>query len=117
MNAILRYVTRHRLPSLPWTDIAPVREELFGVERLEQHAESLAAAQAITKTPPAEREAMSASSAERAPPDSSRRSVSASASARALRPAVIWSVRRRRFSISTMRSVIATAHNSPIVSG
>ena len=53
MNPILRYVTRHRLPSLPWTDIAPVREELFGVERLEQHAESLAAAQAITKTPPA----------------------------------------------------------------
>ena len=41
------------MPSPPWTDIAPVREELFGVERLEQHAESLAAAQAITKTPPA----------------------------------------------------------------
>jgi cyclic beta-1,2-glucan synthetase len=30
-----------------------VREELFGVERLEQHAESLAAAQAVTKRPPA----------------------------------------------------------------
>jgi len=28
----------------------PVREELFGVERLEQHAESLAAAQPITPT-------------------------------------------------------------------
>jgi len=32
----------------PWTDPAPVREELFGVERLEQHARSLAAAKALT---------------------------------------------------------------------
>ena len=32
--------------------MAPVREELFGIERLEQHAESLAAAQRITATPP-----------------------------------------------------------------
>ena len=31
--------------------MAPVREELFGVERLEQHAQSLAAAQRITTTP------------------------------------------------------------------
>ena len=29
-----------------------MREELFSVERLEQHAESLAAAQSVTKTPP-----------------------------------------------------------------
>ena len=35
-----------------WTDTTPVREELFGVERLEQHARSLAVAQAVTKTPP-----------------------------------------------------------------
>ncbi|MBW8834988.1 MAG: glycosyl transferase, partial [Burkholderia sp.] len=53
MKTILRYVARHRSPSAPWTDTAPVREELFGVERLEQHAESLAAAQPVTKTPPA----------------------------------------------------------------
>lgn len=38
--------------SSPWNDGAPVREELFGVERLEQHAESLAAAQPITPKPP-----------------------------------------------------------------
>ena len=38
--------------SPPWNDTAPVREELFSVERLEQHAESLAAAQPVTKTPP-----------------------------------------------------------------
>ncbi|MFL9828683.1 GH36-type glycosyl hydrolase domain-containing protein [Rhodoplanes sp. SY1] len=36
----------------PWNDAAPVREELFGVERLEQHAESLAEAQTITTRPP-----------------------------------------------------------------
>ena len=35
----------------PWNDMAPVREELFGVDRLEQHAESLAAAQRVTATP------------------------------------------------------------------
>ncbi|HEY0292958.1 MAG TPA: glycosyl transferase, partial [Hansschlegelia sp.] len=35
-----------------WSDKAPVREELFGVERLEQHAESLAAAQPVTDHPP-----------------------------------------------------------------
>ncbi|SEI89507.1 cyclic beta-1,2-glucan synthetase [Azotobacter beijerinckii] len=35
----------------PWNDPAPVRDELFGVERLEQHAESLAAAQAVTTRP------------------------------------------------------------------
>ncbi|MDV7213973.1 glycosyl transferase, partial [Azotobacter beijerinckii] len=35
----------------PWNDPAPVRGELFGVERLEQHAESLAAAQAVTTRP------------------------------------------------------------------
>jgi cyclic beta-1,2-glucan synthetase len=36
--------------SSPW-DGAPVREDLFGAERLEQHAETLAAAQAITDRP------------------------------------------------------------------
>ena len=36
----------------PWTDTEPVREELFGVERLEQHARSLAAAQQVSLRPP-----------------------------------------------------------------
>lgn len=35
-----------------WNDDAPIRGELFGAERLEQHAESLAAAQSITARPP-----------------------------------------------------------------
>ncbi|HFZ2531290.1 TPA: glucoamylase family protein [Pseudomonas aeruginosa] len=41
-----------RRTSPPWNDRAPVREELFGVERLEQHGESLAAAQPVTARPP-----------------------------------------------------------------
>ena len=32
----------------PWTDPTPVREELFGIERLEQHARSLAEAQPVS---------------------------------------------------------------------
>ncbi|HIE0137486.1 TPA: glucoamylase family protein [Pseudomonas aeruginosa] len=39
-------------PPPPWNDRAPVREELFGVERLEHHGESLAAAQPVTARPP-----------------------------------------------------------------
>jgi cyclic beta-1,2-glucan synthetase len=51
MNSILRYILRYRSPSPPWNDENPVREELFGVERLEQHARSLAAAQPVTTKP------------------------------------------------------------------
>ncbi len=36
---------------LPWADTAPVRQELFGIDRLELHARSLAAAQTVTPTP------------------------------------------------------------------
>ncbi len=39
----------------PWDTEDAIREELFGVERLEQHAESLAAAQTVTATPLARR--------------------------------------------------------------
>lgn len=42
-------------PSTPWADKAPVREELFGIERLEQHAQSLAVAQTVTPKPSAAR--------------------------------------------------------------
>ena len=37
--------------SLPWENDEPIREELFGVERLEDHARSLALAQAIASRP------------------------------------------------------------------
>ncbi len=39
-------------PRLPlWDDTEPVRAELFGVERLEEHARSLAAAQPVLPGP------------------------------------------------------------------
>ena len=52
MNAIFPHVRRHGAGAPPWNDTAPVREEIFGLERLERHAESLAAAQSVTPTPP-----------------------------------------------------------------
>jgi cyclic beta-1,2-glucan synthetase len=42
-----------RPPAPPWNDTAPVRQELFGIERLEQHARTLATAQPVTARPPA----------------------------------------------------------------
>ncbi len=53
MSSILSYVRRFHRSTPLWSDPAPVREELFGVERLEQHAESLAAAQPIGARAPA----------------------------------------------------------------
>ncbi|MDE2465485.1 MAG: glycosyl transferase [Alphaproteobacteria bacterium] len=46
-----RGIFGHSPSAALWADTAPVRNELFGVERLEQHAESLAAAQTVTATP------------------------------------------------------------------
>ena len=40
-----------RTPQALWNDPEPVREDLFSVERLELHAESLAAAQIVTPRP------------------------------------------------------------------
>ena len=51
-RTMLGRAVRRRPPAAPWDDATPVREELFGIERLEQHAESLAAAQPITPKPP-----------------------------------------------------------------
>src|SRR4051812_36002409 len=51
-HTIVGRVFRRRPPAAPWDNATPVREELFGTERLEQHAESLAAAQPVTATPP-----------------------------------------------------------------
>lgn len=62
MNSITQFFRRydsqlppwmgHRSQRSVWSDPAAIREELFGVERLEQHARSLAAAQPITSRPP-----------------------------------------------------------------
>lgn len=41
-----------RASKAPWNDINPVRAEMFGAERLEQHAASLAEQQDVTLKPP-----------------------------------------------------------------
>ena len=52
MAFLHRIAFRAFTSSTPWNDTAPVREELFSVERLEQHAGSLALAQRVTDKPP-----------------------------------------------------------------
>ncbi|HBO3986802.1 TPA: glycosyl transferase [Pseudomonas aeruginosa] len=51
MHPVLQFAFQ-RSARGPWSDTAPVREELFGIERLEQHARSLAAAQQVSANPP-----------------------------------------------------------------
>jgi cyclic beta-1,2-glucan synthetase len=42
-----RGIFLHKRAQSPWDSLAPIREELFSVERLEEHARSLAAAQPV----------------------------------------------------------------------
>src|SRR3989442_8742754 len=49
-SAILRAFGRGS-QAAPWDNEESIREELFSIERLEEHAESLAAAQYITARP------------------------------------------------------------------
>jgi len=49
-SAVLR-AFRRAPPAVPWDSEESIREELFSAERLEQHAESLAAAQSVTARP------------------------------------------------------------------
>ena len=48
ISAILRAFGRRASHAVPWNSEESIRAELFSVERLEQHAESLAAAQPVT---------------------------------------------------------------------
>lgn len=49
-KSIVRFF-KPRFNTPPWNDTSPVRQELFGIERLEFHAESLAAAQLVAERP------------------------------------------------------------------
>jgi cyclic beta-1,2-glucan synthetase len=51
MNALSRLGSDRTARTPPWNDAAPARAELFGIERLEQHAESLAQAQIVADSP------------------------------------------------------------------
>ena len=48
MTMLFPRALRRASSASPWDSRAPVREELFSVERLEEHARSLAGAQAVT---------------------------------------------------------------------
>jgi cyclic beta-1,2-glucan synthetase len=52
VSTVLERAAGRRAEALPWHDTAPARAELFGIERLEQHAISLAQAQPVTARPP-----------------------------------------------------------------
>ena len=53
MQSLRQSANRARPSSIPpWVGPAPIREERFGLERLERHAESLAMAQQVTARPP-----------------------------------------------------------------
>ncbi|MDH5535087.1 MAG: glycosyl transferase, partial [Betaproteobacteria bacterium] len=51
MNSAILRAFRRASQTAPWNNEKSIREELFSTERLEQHAESLAAAQPITARP------------------------------------------------------------------
>jgi cyclic beta-1,2-glucan synthetase len=51
LPALIRRVFEQRPSASPWNSEEPVREEIFGIERLEDHARSLAAAQKVTPKP------------------------------------------------------------------
>ncbi len=53
MRASLFSAFARKLAPDIWDDAAPIREELFGIDRLERHAESLATAQPVTDRPTA----------------------------------------------------------------
>ena len=51
MTSVFRHILGRHQRSPVWSDLAPVRDELFGPERLEHHARSLAAAPPVTPRP------------------------------------------------------------------
>ena len=51
LKTLLRRVFGRRIPLSPWDNDEVLRAELFSIERLEQHAESLATAQQVTERP------------------------------------------------------------------
>jgi len=55
LQSILRRAFGRAQPVSLWDDGDPIRSELFSVERLEQHAESLAADQLVSPKPPSAR--------------------------------------------------------------
>jgi len=55
VKSLLRRILSFESPASPWETDGIIRAELFSIERLEQHAASLAEAQSVTRAPPARR--------------------------------------------------------------
>jgi cyclic beta-1,2-glucan glucanotransferase len=55
VKSLLRHILSFESPASPWNTDGIIREELFSIERLEQHAASLAEAQSVARTPLARR--------------------------------------------------------------
>ena len=51
LTTLIRRILRLARAAPPWSNREPIREELFSVERLEEHARSLAAAQPVEPKP------------------------------------------------------------------
>ena len=82
---------RARVAGAPWDNEESIREELFSIERLEQHAESLAAAQPITARPIAGRSlAVRLKDNESVLLDAYRAIANAVGEGRAITPAAEW---------------------------
>ncbi|MGH8709381.1 MAG: hypothetical protein ACREVD_15145, partial [Burkholderiales bacterium] len=89
-SAILRAFGRAS-QAVPWNSEESIREELFSVERLEQHAETLAAAQRVTAKPIAGRSlAVRLKDNEAALLEAYRAIAGAVGEGRAVTPAAAW---------------------------
>ncbi len=91
MLSLLRRVLGRAQPVSLWDDEDPIRSELFSIERLEQHAESLAANQPISTTPASGRSLVDRlAHNERILLDAYRRLAKAADQGRPITPAADW---------------------------
>ena len=91
MISLLRRALGRAQPDSLWDDEDPIRSELFSVERLEQHAESLAANQPISTTPASGRSLVDRlAHNERTLLDAYRRLAKAADQGRPITPAADW---------------------------
>ncbi|HTO47213.1 MAG TPA: glycosyl transferase, partial [Burkholderiales bacterium] len=91
MRSAIRRALGRNSQAAPWNNEESIREELFSVERLEQHAESLAVAQTVTGRPTRRRPlAARLKENESALLDAYRAIASAVGEGRAITPAAEW---------------------------
>ena len=93
MTSVVHRVFKRAPPAPPWNNPEPVREELFGVERLEEHARSLALKQPIAPSASKDRKLAARLAENGAALFDAYRSISdAIAAGQAITPAAEWLV-------------------------